>query len=135
MPEMSEERIQRGFDQFSRMIGPERAVEVREQWHRISPDFEGFVLGLLAGEVWTREALDLKTRGLVTIAGLTALGRVRALGLNIEMAVHNGASEKEITETILQMAFYSGFPAAWEGLAIASEIFSKNKSEGEWSAG
>jgi 4-carboxymuconolactone decarboxylase len=129
MSEIAQERIQKGMAQFSQMVGETRAREIQIQWHRISPDFEEFVLGILAGEVWSRQALDLRTRSLVTIAGLTALGRTRGLALNIEMALHNGASREEIRETMLQMAFYAGFPAAWEGLQIAEEIFQQTTTE------
>ena len=86
-------------------------------------------MGILAGELWTREALDLRTRSLVTIAGLAALGRSRALALNIEMALKNGASRQEIQETLLQMGFYAGFPSAWEGLQVAHEIFQRLDGE------
>jgi 4-carboxymuconolactone decarboxylase len=119
------ERIEKGFEQLRKMLPQNRAEEVRKQWHRISPEFESLVLGILAGEVWTRPGLDLRTRSLATIAGLTALGRPRALALNIKMAVQNGATRTEIQECILQMAFYGGFPCAWEALQIAHEVFQK----------
>jgi 4-carboxymuconolactone decarboxylase len=64
---------------------------------------------------------------LVTIAGLTALGRPNGLRLNIEMALNNGATREEILETLLQMAPYAGFPACWEGLAIADEVFKERE--------
>ena len=122
---LTEDRMQQGFEQFTKMAGAERARELREVWGRISPDFQQFVIGVLSGEVWTRPQLDLRTRSLVTIAGLTALGRTRGLGLNVEMALRNGATREEIRETMLQMAFYAGFPSAWEGLQTAEEIFNK----------
>ena len=125
MSDVSADRIQAGFEQFARMLGRERAEEVRAAWHRISPEFEKFVLGSLSAEMWTRSQLDLRTRSLVTVAGLAALGRPRALALNIEMAMTNGATRVEICEAILQMAYYAGFPAAWEGLAAATEVFEK----------
>jgi 4-carboxymuconolactone decarboxylase len=65
----------------------------------------------------------------VTIAGLTALNRPNALRLNIEMALNNGAKKEEILEALLQMAPYAGFPACWEGLLIANEVF-KSKGSG-----
>ena len=125
MSKMSEEKLQKGFEQLEQMLGGARALQIRSQWSQISTDFEQFVLGVLASDVWTRRELDLRTRSLVTIAGLVALGRPRALALNIEMALNNGATRQEIRETILQMAFYSGFPAAWEGFQTAEEIFRK----------
>ena len=125
MSTMSNDKLQKGFEQLEQMLGKARALEVRSQWGQISSDFEQFVLGVLASEVWTRTELDLRTRSLVTIAGLTAAGRPRALALNIEMALNNNATRQEIRETILQMAFYAGFPAAWEAFQIAEEIFRK----------
>ena len=125
MSDAYQNRVNKGYKQFIQMVGEARAEEIRSHWNQISPEFEKFVLGVLAGEVWTRPELDLRTRSLATVAGLTALGRPRALALNIEMALRNGASRDEIRETILQMAFYAGFPAAWEGLQTADEVFQK----------
>ena len=48
--------------------------------------------------------------------------------LNIEMALKNGATRGEILETILHMAFYAGFPACWDALVIADEVFNQNQA-------
>ncbi len=130
MSEISPERIDRGFAQFVQMVGDERANEVRAQWRDVSPEFEQFVMGSLSGEMWTRPDLDLRTRSLITIAALAALGRPRGLALNIEMALRNGATRAEVRETLLHMGFYAGFPAAWEGLQTAAEVFQRLDEEG-----
>jgi 4-carboxymuconolactone decarboxylase len=114
-----------GLGTLQRMLGEERAREVRAAWSRLSPDFASWVTNFLAGEVWPRPNLDPRTRSLVTIAALAALGRPNALRLNVEMALNNGASREEIVETILQMAPYAGFPACWEGLLVADEVLKK----------
>jgi 4-carboxymuconolactone decarboxylase len=51
------------------------------------------------------------------------LGRSQGLELNIRMALKNGATREEIIETLLQIAPYAGFPAAWDGLQIAERVF------------
>ena len=113
----------KGTEMLCRMLGEERAREVRAAWRKLSPDFAGLVTNFLAGKIWVRPNLDLRTRSLVTIAALAALGRPNGLRLNIEMALNNGATREEIAETLLQMAPYAGFPACWEGLLIADEVF------------
>jgi 4-carboxymuconolactone decarboxylase len=118
---------EKGFDMLRRMLGDERAIEIRNAWAKLSPDFAHYVTTFLAGEIWSRPQLDLKTRSLVTIAAMTALNRPNALRLNIEMALNNGASREEILETLLQMAPYAGFPACWEALLIADEVFRGRK--------
>lgn len=119
---------EKGIDMLRRLLGDDRAIEIRNSWAKLSPDFAHFVTNFLAGEIWSRPQLDLKTRSLVTIAGLTALGRPNGLRLNIEMAINNGATRAEILETLLQMAPYAGFPACWEGLVIADEVFKQKKA-------
>jgi 4-carboxymuconolactone decarboxylase len=118
------ERRERGLALLQKMLGgPGQAEQVRQIWQTISPDFENYVVEFLAGEIWSRPALDLRTRSLVTVAAVTALGRPLALELNIRMALNNGATQQEIVETLLQMGPYAGFPACWEGLTIAHKVF------------
>jgi len=113
----------KGVEVLRQMLGEERAREVGEAWTKLSPDFASLVTNFLAGQIWIRPNLDLRTRSLVTIAALAALGRPSGLRLNIEMGLNNGATKEEIVETLLQMAPYAGFPACWEGLLIADEVF------------
>lgn len=118
-----DERTERGGRLIEQMLGAEAAQQVRGHWQTISPDFERYVVEFVAGEMWSRPQLDRRTRSLVTIAALAALGRPRALELNIRMAIQNGATREEVMETLLHMAPYAGFPAAWEALAAADHVF------------
>jgi 4-carboxymuconolactone decarboxylase len=120
---------EKGTEMLHRLLGKERANEVRTAWSKLSPDFAEFVTNFLAGEIWSRPQLDLKTRSLVTVAAMTALGRVNRLRLNIEMALNNGATKTEVLETLLQMAPYAGFPACWEGLLVADEVFKRKSAD------
>jgi 4-carboxymuconolactone decarboxylase len=96
---------------------------VRRRWRALSPDFERYVIGFLAGEIWRRPLLDLRTRSLVTIAALAAAARPQGLELNVRMALNNGAGRDEIVETLLHLAPYIGFPAAWDALTAAARVF------------
>lgn len=117
------ETKQHGLELLHKMLGADQAERVRKAWHDICPDFEEYVVRFLAGEVWSRPGLDRRTKSLVTIATVAALGRTLALELNIRMALNNGATRQEVVETLLQVAPYGGFPAAWEGLAMAHKVF------------
>lgn len=117
------ERQRRGTRLIEAMLGKTQSKTVRAHWRKISPEFEAYVTEFLAGEIWSRPGLDRRTRSLVTIAALAALGRLRALELNLRMALHNGATRREVIETLLHIAPYAGFPACWEGLALADKVF------------
>ena len=74
------------------------------------------------GEVWQRDGLDLKTRSLITIAMLTALGKSHELKGHVRGALNNGASVAEIQEVLLHATIYCGVPAAVEGFRAAAEV-------------
>ena len=89
----------------------------------IAPDFARYVVEFPFGDIYTRPGLDLKTREIATIAALTALGTAPAqLKVHIAAALNVGCSQDEITEVIMQMAVYAGFPAALNGLAGLKEV-------------
>src|SRR5262245_40083108 len=71
-------------------------------------------------EVWTRPGLDRKTRSMLNIAMLAALGRAHELGLHVRGAVNNGVTQDEIKEVLIQVGGYCGVPAAVEGFRVAS---------------
>ena len=74
------------------------------------------------GGVWNREGLPLKTRSLITVAMLTALGKQHELKGHVRGALNNGASVEEIQEVLLHASIYCGLPAAVEAFRTASEV-------------
>jgi 4-carboxymuconolactone decarboxylase len=122
-----EQHFENGLAMLKTMVGDADAERIRRGWRDISPDLERLILEFVAGRIWTRSALDLKTRSLATIAALTALGRTTALELNIRMALGNGATREEILEIMLHMAPYAGFPAVWDGMNTATRVFTDPK--------
>jgi len=67
---------------------------------------------------------------LATVAALTALTALTAMGsclpqLNVHIngALNVGCKPQEVTEVIIQMAVYAGFPAALNAMQIAKEVF------------
>jgi 4-carboxymuconolactone decarboxylase len=121
----TQQRYERGIKLLHQMLGSEQAEQTRQLWRSICPDFEAYVLEFLAGEIWSRSQLDLRTKSLTTIATLAGMGRWRGLELNIRMALNNGATRQDIVETLLHNAPYAGFPACWEGLTVAQKVFAE----------
>ena len=118
-----EQHFENGLAMLETMVGEAEAERIRQGWREISPDLERLILEFVAGRIWTRSGLDLKTRSLSTVAALTALGRTSALELNIRMALGNGAAKEDVLEIMLHMAPYAGFPAAWDAMKIAARVF------------
>jgi len=77
------------------------------------------------GSVWCRGGTDLKTRSLITIAMLTALGRQHELRGHVRGALNNGASAAEIQEILLHAAVYCGVPLAADAFRTAETVLSE----------
>jgi 4-carboxymuconolactone decarboxylase len=74
------------------------------------------------GTVWCRDGLDLKTRSLITVSMLTALGRAQELKGHLRGALNNGATPDEIREVLLHASVYCGMPLAIDAFRAAQEV-------------
>lgn len=92
----------------------ERLRRFDASWAKLFNDY------VLQG-MYEREVIDQKTRELCAIAALAALDRKPPLIDHIKGAIRQGATVKEITEVILQVSVYGGFPVAMAGLRTLEE--------------
>jgi 4-carboxymuconolactone decarboxylase len=106
-------REQRIADLLSRLPAP---AEIGQDW-------AGFILDTVLDGVWARPTIPPKVRSMITIAALTALHRPNELELHIRGGLARGLTREEISEVIMHMAVYGGFPVAVEGMRIAREVF------------
>ena len=74
------------------------------------------------GDVWQRPGLDMKTRSLITVAFLTALGKQHELKGHVRGALNNGPTAAEIQEVLLHASIYCGLPTAVEAFRTAAEV-------------
>ena len=79
---------------------------------------------ILFEENWNDEALDVKTRSLITVVALMAQGITDSSLLHhIQNAKRNGVTKEEIAGAITHVAFYAGWPKAWATFNIAKEVY------------
>lgn len=83
---------------------------------------QDFVTEHAWGTVWNRGVLDLKTRSLVTVAMLAAMGRSQELKGHVRGAINNGASVDEIREVLLHAGVYAGMPLCIDAMRAAREV-------------
>jgi 4-carboxymuconolactone decarboxylase len=86
-------------------------------------EFQDLLTRYAWGEIWTRPGLPRKTRSLVTMAMLIALGRDEELELHLRASEAAGASRDEVRELLLQSAIYCGVPAANNAFRLAERVF------------
>ena len=81
------------------------------------------------GTIWTRGIIDLKTRTLITVISDTATARYPELKLHLRMALNQGWTEEELTESMLHLVAYVGAPTVREALLTASDAFAEIRAE------
>ena len=74
------------------------------------------------GNTWQRDGLSLKTRSIVTVSMLVALGRMHELKIHVRGALNNGVTKEELQEIFMHASVYCGFPAAVDAFRSASEV-------------
>ena len=120
---MTSERYTIGREMLQRVDG-KGGDAVVNSLKDIDPDFARYLIEFPFGDIYARPGLDLRSREIATIAALTALGNAAPqLKVHIAAGLNVGLTQEEITEAIMQMAVYAGFPAALNGLFAAKEVF------------
>jgi 3-oxoadipate enol-lactonase/4-carboxymuconolactone decarboxylase len=116
------ERYERGMEVRRHVLGAahvERATAAATAFDR---DFQRFITETAWGSVWARPGLDLRTRSLLTLTLLAALGRDEELAMHVRATRQTGATPSEIAEALLHVAVYAGIPAANHAMSVAKSI-------------
>jgi 4-carboxymuconolactone decarboxylase len=122
-PDFANNRYERGLEAL-RGIDGEAGENVVNALADIAPDFARYLIEFPFGDIYLRKGLDLRSREIATIAAQAALGNAAPqLKVHIAAGLNVGLSQTEITEILMQMAVYAGFPAALNGLFAAKEVF------------
>ena len=112
-------------------LEPGAPTRVRANLDEFDPDTARTVLGFAFADVVSRPGLDLRTREMLTVVALTAMGTAPGqLEFHVRGALRSGVSRQEIVEIVLQMAVYAGVPACMNGIAAAKRAFAAVESEG-----
>jgi 4-carboxymuconolactone decarboxylase len=119
---MTESRFDIGMKARREVLGSEHVEQVQARTTKFDADFQRFITETAWGSIWARPDLDRRTRSLVTIAILAALGR-EELALHLRASRNTGVDPHEIAEVLLHVAVYAGVPAANNAFSLAKKEF------------
>ena len=119
---MNEELFDVGLEARKRVLGEEYVTRAFASADSFNIEFQQLVTEYCWGAVWTRPGLDRRTRSLINLGMLTALGRMHEFRAHVRGAVNNGCTTEEIRETLLQATVYCGAPAGLESFREAQVV-------------
>jgi len=120
----------RGSEVRRAVLGDAHVDGAIERTTPFTADFQDLITRYAWGEIWSRPALDRRTRSCITLTALIALGHQHELAMHVRAALRNGLTPGEIGEVILQSAIYCGVPAANSAFAIANDVLRQVDAEG-----
>ncbi|MGO9959191.1 MAG: 4-carboxymuconolactone decarboxylase [Solirubrobacteraceae bacterium] len=116
---MSDDPYETGMRVRREVLGDEHVDRAIRNTTDLTAPFQDFITRYAWGSVWSRDGLDRRSRSMITLAVLTALGREHELAMHVRAARTNGLSHAEIGEVLLHTAVYAGVPATNAALSIA----------------
>jgi len=100
-----------GLDVIQRVLGKAYFEKREKALSSFNADLRALTEEYCFGAIWTRPGLPAKTRSLILLGMLTALGKTTELKMHVIGALNNGCSVDEIKEVLLQATVYCGVPA------------------------
>lgn len=124
-PEYKSELFQRGLEVRREVLGAEYVDQSLAAADDFYAAFQQATTEQAWGMVWTRPGLPRKTRSMLNIAMLAAMGKSHELRLHTKAALGNGVTRDEIKEILLQVCGYCGIPTGFEAFRVARDVFAE----------
>ena len=125
------DRYERGMKTRRQVLGDAHVDRAVGNTTPFDEDFQRYITEAAWGDVWSRPGLDHRTRHLVTLAVLAALGRDAELEMHIRATRNTGVTPDDLKEVLLHVAVYAGVPAANSAFGAAKRVYAQNREGGE----
>lgn len=122
-----EERAKNGLQTRREVLGADYVDKATAAVDGFNEEFAELLNTYCWNDIWNRPGLPRKTRSVLNLGMLVALGKEHELKLHINGALNNGLTRDEIKEVLLQTAIYCGVPAAVVAFRCAREVFKDRK--------
>jgi 4-carboxymuconolactone decarboxylase len=118
---VDDELFERGLRVRREVLGAQYVDASLEDASTFTTAFQRLLTEWAWGYAWSRPGLDRKTRRLMNLGILTALGRPDELAVYVRGALATGCTVEEIQEALLHATVYCGTPAGRQAFLAADE--------------
>ena len=124
---MDKQRFELGLTQRKATLGAEYVEKNLQAADDFNRPFQEAMTEWCWGFGWGDEAIDAKTRSLMNLTMIAALGKMHEWELHLNGAINNGCSVDEIRAAIHAIAIYCGVPQGVECFRIAREVLTARR--------
>jgi len=108
-----------------RILGDEYVDAAAKKTTEFNRPFQELIAEYVWGTLWSRPGLDHRTRALINLGMLTAMGRTEEVKIYLRAAKNIGVSQEDVREVFMQAAVYCGIPAALDSFRVAEAVFAE----------
>ena len=126
---MSEELRAKGDKVRREVLGDARVDSTTRDPDAFNAPLIDYLTKYAWGDVWSRPGLDRRSRSILNLGMLSALGKSEELRLHVRAGLRNGLTKAEMQEIFLQVAVYCGAPASLEAFKVAQEVFDETPGD------
>lgn len=124
---MDKQRFELGLTQRKATLGAEYVEKNLAAADDFNRPFQEAMTEWCWGFGWGDAAIDVKTRSLMNLTMIAALGKMHEWELHLNGAINNGCSVEEIRATIHAIAIYCGVPQGVECFRIARKVLTERE--------
>ena len=118
-----EQRHASGLDVRRAVLGDAHVDRAIDQTTPLTKEFQDLITRYAWGEIWTRPGLDIRSRRILVLGTMIALGRWEEFQMHAAAAVREGGfTLDDLNEIVLQQAIYCGVPAAHHALKLVAAL-------------
>jgi 3-oxoadipate enol-lactonase/4-carboxymuconolactone decarboxylase len=117
----SSDCLQTGFDVRRAVLGDAYVDNAIAATTDLTREFQELITRYAWGTIWSRPELDWRTRRLLVLSVMAALGRWEEFALHVRTGLASDLELCDLKELLLQLAVYAGVPAANTGFKIVGE--------------
>lgn len=128
---MSDDLFEKGMAMRKFVLGAEHVARAEANKTDFDTDFQRIITEGAWGTIWTRPGIDKKTRHMLTLAIIAALGKHDELAMHIRATRNTGVTPEEVREVFMQVLVYAGAPAANSAFGIAKRVYKELENEGK----
>ena len=119
---MDKELFNKGLEKRKLVLGNEYVEKNLSQADDFTKPFQEAMTEWCWGFGWADETIDTKTRSMMNLAMIGALGKMHEWEIHCHGAITNGVNKNEIRSIIHVIAIYCGIPQSLECFRIAKKV-------------
>ena len=119
--------FEKGLAKRRKTLGAQYVEKTLENADDFNRPFQEAMTAWCWGFGWGDEAIDAKTRSMMNLTMIGALGKMHEWELHCRGAIRNGVSKDEIRAIIHVIGIYCGVPQALECFRVAKRVIDQNE--------